>query len=35
MKKKPISLQPYISCMRQRAQQALALPKSEQPAFYY
>ena len=35
MKKKPISLQPYISCMQQRAQQALALPKSEQQAFYY
>lgn len=35
MKKKPISLQPYISRMQQRAQQALALPKSEQQAFYY
>lgn len=35
MKKKPISLQPYISRMQQRAQQALALPKSEKQAFYY
>lgn len=35
MKKKPISLQPYISRMQQRAQQALALPKAEQQEFYY
>lgn len=35
MKKRPISLQPYISRMQQRARQALALPKSEQQAFYY
>lgn len=35
MKKKPISLQPYVSRMHQRAQQALALPKAEQQEFYY
>ena len=35
MKKKPISLQPYVSRMHQRAQQALALPKAEQKEFYY
>lgn len=35
MKKKPISLRPYLSRMQQRAQQASALPKDEQPLFYY
>lgn len=35
VKKKPISLQPYVSRMHQRAQQALALPKAEQQEFYY
>ena len=35
MKKKPISLLPYFSRMQQRAQQARALPRGEQRAFYY
>ena len=35
MKKKSISLQPYVSRMHQRAQQARALPQAEQQEFYY